>query len=101
MRNLKHIAVITALLIATLFAQDSTERKVLRKQDPEYPQIAKQMNLHGAVKIKLWITPQGSVRRSEYIGGHPLLAEAAINALKDWKYEPVAHETTTVVEVRF
>jgi TonB family protein len=59
------------------------------------------MNLHGMVKIKLWITPQGSVRRSEYIGGHPLLAQAAIESVKEWRYEPIMRETTTVVEIRF
>ena len=59
------------------------------------------MNLHGTVKVKVWITPQGTVRRSEYVGGHPLLAQATIESLKDWKYEPAARETTTVIEVRF
>ena len=59
------------------------------------------MNLHGTVKIKLWITSQGIVRRSEYIGVHPLLAQAAIESLKDWKYQPMARETTAIVEVRF
>jgi|SRR5690349_14622538 len=101
MRNIKHITLLCLLLIGSVGAQDNKERKVVSKQAPEYPQIAKQMNLHGAVKIKLWITPQGSVRRSEYIGGHPLLAQAAIEALKDWKYEAVPRETTAVVEVRF
>lgn len=101
MRNLNYIVLVSALLITTSSAQDTNGRKIVQRQDPEYPQIAKQMNLHGMVKIKVWVTPQGTVRRSEYIGGHPLLAEAAIKAVKDWKYEPVARETTTVVELRF
>ena len=101
MRNLISITLFCILLVAAAGAEDSTDRKIILKQDPEYPQIAKQMNLHGTVKIKLWITPQGNVRRSEYLGGHPLLAEATINAVKDWKYEPASHESTTVIEVRF
>jgi len=92
---------LSLLLIGSVGAQDGKERKLVSRQDPQYPQIAKQMNLHGMVKIKLWISPQGSVRRSEYIGGHPLLAQAAIESLKEWKYEPVPRETTAVVEVRF
>ena len=101
MRNFRSITMVCILALATAGAQDDKSRKLISKQDPEYPPIARQMNLHGTVKVKVWITPQGSVRRSEYIGGHPLLAEAAINTLKDWKYAPAPHETTTVVEVRF
>ena len=37
------------------------------------------MNLHGTVKLKIWISNDGSVRRLEYVGGHPLLAQAAPN----------------------
>ena len=101
MRNIGYITLLSLLLIGSLGAQDGKQRKLVSRQDPQYPQIAKQMNLHGTVKIKLWITPQGSVRRSEYIGGHPLLAQAAIESLKEWRYEPVPRETTAVVEVRF
>lgn len=101
MRHIAYITLLSTLLLVSAGAQDDKERKIVSKQDPQYPQIAKQMNLHGAVKIKLWITPQGNVRRSEYIGGHPLLAQAAIESLKDWKYEPLSRETTAVVEVRF
>ena len=101
MRNIGYITLLCILLIASAGADDDKERKLVSRQDPQYPAIAKQMNLHGTVKIRVWITPQGTVRRSEYIGGHPLLAQAAIDALKDWKYEPNNHETTTVVEVHF
>lgn len=100
MRHIVSITLLCILLMPGAGAEDA-DRKAISKQDPEYPQIAKQMNLHGMVKIKLWITAQGNVRRSEYLGGHPLLAEAAISAVKDWKYEPASHETTVVVEVRF
>jgi len=101
MRNIGYITLLSLLLIGSLGAQDGKERKLISKQDPQCPELAKKMNLHGSVKIKLWISPQGSVRRSEYIGGHPLLAQAAIESLKEWRYEPVPRETTTVVEVRF
>ena len=101
MKKIIYITLVGMLALATTAAQDDKGRKLVSKQDPEYPQIAKQMNLHGTVKVKVWITPQGTIRRSEYIGGHPLLAEAAITTLKDWKYEPAPRETTTIIEVRF
>ena len=101
MRTARCITFLCLLAIATAGAQDDKERKLIARQEPEYPQIARQMNLHGTVKVKVWISPQGTVRRSEYVGGHPLLAQATIDTLKDWKYEPAPHETTTVIEVRF
>jgi TonB family protein len=77
------------------------ERKLFYREEPQYPPIAEKMNLHGVVKLRIWINPEGSVRRVEYIGGHPLLAESALKAVKDWKYEASNKETATVLELRF
>jgi outer membrane biosynthesis protein TonB len=49
--------------------------------------VAQKMELHGIVKLKLWVNPDGTVRRLEYVGGHLLLAEAALKAAKLWKYD--------------
>lgn len=89
------------LLAGPLHASDSSDRKIIYHQDPDYPAIAAQMNLHGTVKMKIWIDGSGRVRRLEYIGGHPLLAQYALKAVKDWKYEPGRKETATEVEVKF
>ena len=43
----------------------------------------------------------GTVRRLEYIGGHPLVAESALKAVKGWKYEAAPKESTTAVELKF
>ena len=59
------------------------------------------MNWHGSVKFKLWINPDGTVRRVEYVGGHPLLAESALKAVKSWIYESSEKESTASVEVKF
>ena len=77
------------------------ERKIVRREEPEYPTIAAKMNLYGTVRLKIWITPEGSVRRLEYIGGHPVLAESALKAVKNWKYEPLPQESVAIVEVKF
>jgi outer membrane biosynthesis protein TonB len=37
----------------------------------------------------------------EYIGGHPLLAESAVTAVKNWKFEPASRETTELLEIKF
>ncbi len=87
MTRLKHLALCVILLIGGAAAADQ-ERKLVRREEPAYPNIAARMNLHG-------------VRRLEYIGGHPLLAESALKAVKAWKYEAYARESTSIVEVRF
>ena len=77
MTKLNHILLCTLLLAGSARAADP-ERKLVRREEPEYPALADKMALHGTVKLKIWIAPDGSVRRLEYVGGHPVLAESAI-----------------------
>jgi len=100
MTKLKHILLCVILVISRANGADQ-ERKIVRREEPEYPTIAAKMNLYGTVRLKIWITPEGSVRRLEYIGGHPLLAESALKALKAWKYQPATQESPTFVELKF
>ena len=100
-KNLIKLAACGVLRAGALQASDPADRKIVYHQDPDYPAIAAQMNLHGTVKLKIWINSDGDVRRLEYIGGHPLLAQSALKAVKDWKYEPGPKETTAQVEVKF
>ncbi len=100
MTKLKHILLCLMLLGSSALAAEP-ERKLVRREEPEYPPIADKMALHGTVKLKIWISPDGSVRRLEYVGGHPLLAESALKAVKAWKYDPGNKETTATVELRF
>jgi len=99
MRVTRTILLVTLLVGSTIAADQ--ERRIVHREDPEYPQMARKLNLHGVVKLKIWISPDGAVRRVECIGGHPVLAEAALKAVKTWKYQPAAQETNVVVEVRF
>ena len=100
MTKLKPILLCAMLFAGHAIASDS-DRAVIHREEPEYPALAAKMALHGAVKLKVWISADGSVRRLEYVGGHPLLAESALKAVKSWKYEVRAKETTATVELRF
>ncbi len=100
MTRLKYILICAALAVGSASASDR-ERKIVARQDPEYPALAEKMNIHGTVKLKIWIAPDGAVRRLEYIGGHPVLAESALKAVKMWKYQPAVQESTAVVELKF
>ena len=101
MRKAKQILFSVSLLVANLLAGDSAGRKILQRQDPEYPEIAAKMALHGTVKLRAYIAADGSVRRVEYIGGHPLLAESTVKSIKTWKFEAAPKETTELIEVKF
>lgn len=68
---------------------------------PEYPEVAKRLNLTGKVKLQIVIAPDGHVRLTRPIGGHPVLVQSAENAVKDWKFVPDSAETIQMVEVEF
>ncbi len=82
------------------YAQEG-DRKVKSKVSPAYPELARHANISGTVKLEATIASNGSVKAVKVLGGHPLLAGAAEDALKKWKYEPSAGETTAVVEFHF
>jgi TonB family protein len=82
-------------------AQDSMDRKVKSKVSPVYPEIARKMGLTGNVKLQLVVAPNGVVKETKVIGGHPILVNAAVDAVKKWRYETASAESTGTVEFRF
>ena len=98
-------AVTAALLCSAVVAQtpttDEGKRKVKTKTSPSYPEIARRMNVSGKVKIEVIITPDGHVRSTRVIGGHPLLVQVCEDSVKEWKFFPAPEETTQVIEFDF
>jgi len=76
-------------------------RKVKTKVAPAYPQLARNMHIVGTVRVVVVITPAGAVKSVKALGGHPVLVESVLDAVKRWKYESGPQETTTVVEFKF
>lgn len=98
------LALAGSLSMFSAFAQtqESTEaRKVLMRVTPQYPAIARRMSISGSVRLEVLVAANGSVKAAEIKGGHPLLAQAAQSAVREWKYEPGSHETHEIVEVKF
>lgn len=100
--------VATAALVfsgVSVFAQsgstDESKRKVKTRTTPVYPELARRMNVGGKVKIEVVVTPDGHVKSTRVVGGHPLLVQACQDAVKEWKFVPAAEETTQVVEFEF
>jgi TonB family protein len=93
--------VVTPKVMAQDATTDAAKRKVRVKVTPEYPDLARQMNVTGKVKIEAKIAPDGHVMDTRVVGGSPLLVNAALNALKKWRFESGPKETTEVVEFTF
>ena len=87
------ILVLMACLSIALPALAS-DRKVKSRVAPQYPELAKKMQVSGAVKLEVTVSPNGTVKSVRVIGGHPLLVDAASDAVKRWKYEAGPDETT-------
>jgi TonB family protein len=80
---------------------DQPERKVVNRVTPRYPELARTMSLKGVVKVEAVVAANGTVKSVDTKGGHPVLVQAAQNAIRQWKYEPSSHETRETIEIQF
>ena len=76
---------------ADTYAQEA--RKLIKKVDPVYPELARRMNLTGVVKVEVSIGADGSVTDVRPLGGNPVFVTAVEDAVKQWKYASGAAET--------
>ena len=81
--------------------QNEGARKVASKVVPAYPATARTMNLAGTVRLEALVLANGKVKSIQVKGGNPLLAQAAENAVHQWKWEKAEHETSELVEFNF
>ena len=98
-------AVAVGMGVSGLRGQDVQNNEVLRraksKVQPVYPELARKMNITGTVKVEVVIAPNGSVKDAKVVGGHPVLANAALDAVKKWRFEPASIESSGVVDFKF
>lgn len=76
-------------------------RRAKSKVQPSYPELARKMNITGTVKIQVVVLPNGSVKDARIVGGHPVLANAALDAAKKWRFEPASTESSGVIDFKF
>jgi TonB family protein len=97
------LALILMFSVNPATAQESFEgsRKVVTKVVPQYPNLARPMHIQGSVRADVLVAPNGKVKSVEVKGGHPLLGQAAQDAVRQWTWEPAAHETHESIELRF
>jgi TonB family protein len=89
------------LSLCALKAWGQEARKALSSPQPIYPEIARRLNLSGVVKIEVVIGTDGQIKDTRVVGGHPLLVDAALKALRSWKYERASSETKIQLEFKF
>lgn len=79
---------------------------LVRKVQPSYPPLARQARIQGTVVLQATISKEGNVENLQLVSGHPMLAPAAIEAVKQWRYKPYLLngepvEVETQVQVNF
>ena len=88
--------VLAALFPGAVLAQDAPKKvtkieglnAVTSKVSPEYPPIARQLKIEGAVELEALVTESGTVEKVNIVSGNPVLTRPASEAVKKWKYTP-------------
>jgi len=82
------------------------QTKLISQPHPTYPLEAKQAHIQGVVQLSATIAKDGTVRNPEVISGHPMLVQAALDAVRQWVYQPTLLngqpvEVVTQIDVSF
>jgi TonB family protein len=97
------IAAMVWTLAPAAYAQTSqgqaSARKVKVSVPPEYPEMARKLNIEGMARVLAIVNAEGNVVTVKELGGNPVLVAALIQAVKKWKYE--AAEKESEIEVRY
>jgi protein TonB len=80
--------------------------RLIHQVQPAYPPLARQVRIQGIVVLEAVISKEGSITSLRVVSGHPLLTESALDAVKQWRYEPTLLngdpvEVVTTVTVTF
>jgi TonB family protein len=95
-------AMITALIPQALAQKsDKPSRKLLYRENPNYPLTLREAHIGGTVRLEIVISAKGQVDQVNPLGGNPILVEAAAAAVRKWKYAPADAESKTEVEFTF
>ena len=95
------LGTLAATMVSHAWAQEENARKVKNTVTPAYPELARKMKISGVVKVQVTVAPNGTIKDAKVIGGHPVLANAALDAVKQWRYETRPQETTENLEFHF
>jgi TonB family protein len=89
----------TAPASAQTSQPQTSARKLKVSVPPEYPELARKMNIQGLARVLVTVVPDGAVAGVKELGGNPILVDALVQAVRKWKYEATDHESQ--IEVRY
>ena len=80
--------------------------RIVNRVQPVYPPLARQTRISGTVRLHAIISRDGTIQQLEVISGHPLLQQAALDAVRQWRYQPTLLngepvEVDTTIDVIF
>ena len=85
---------------------DLTAALLIKRVNPEYPKKARKQHVEGTVRLDATIAKDGSVQNLEVLSGDPLLVDAALKAVRQWRYRPTLvdgqpREVSTTIDIIF
>lgn len=93
---------LTAVLsTAQSYETSGSERRVIARVEPDYPDALKKLYIGGVVRVEVLVAANGSVKTAKLLGGSPILGQSTMKAVKQWKYAPAAGDETLTVRVEF
>ncbi len=80
--------------------------RLIARPQPSYPPLARQARIQGTVRLQAIIAKDGSIAQLEVVSGHPLLVQSALDAVRQWRYQPTLLngdpvEVSTTIDVVF
>ncbi len=80
--------------------------RIVNRVQPIYPPLARQTRISGTVRLHAIISKDGTIDKLEVMSGHPLLQQAALDAVRQWRYQPTLLngepvEVDTTIDVIF
>jgi protein TonB len=109
--NHNRAAIVKVVLLATfvcaIFAvaqvqeTSSTDRRLITRVEPDYPETLKRLYIGGVVRVEVEVEPNGTIKSTKLLGGNPILGQSTMKALKKWKYAPAGSAETLTVKVEF
>jgi periplasmic protein TonB len=64
------------------------EGNLVRRVQPDYPPLARQVRVQGKVVLRAMISREGAIENLQVLSGHPMLVQAAVEAVRQWRYRP-------------
>jgi TonB family protein len=99
--SLACLSLLATALLAQKAEKTASERKLVSQVEAQYPPDLKRALIGGVVRLDIVVTPRGTVDYVQIAGGNPILADAAVKAVKQWKYSPGPSTTNIRVNLHF